>query len=59
MSATDCAWTEDPEYGGTWETSCGNAFEIIDGPLENGMNYCCYCGKIIREQLQSTSGGDE
>ena len=41
-----CKWTEDDE--GTWETSCGEAFEFFYcGPVENGMRYCPYCGKPL------------
>jgi hypothetical protein len=42
----NCKWDQD--YNGTWETSCENAFEIIEGtPDENGMKYCPYCGKKL------------
>jgi hypothetical protein len=43
-----CAWTWSEE--GAWATSCGNLFVLNDGtPKENGMNYCCYCGKKLKE----------
>lgn len=42
----ECRWAEDDDGG--WETSCGHAFEFIEfGPTENGMKFCCYCGKIL------------
>lgn len=45
-SPDTCAWREDED--GTWETDCGQAFVFVDdGPVENGMKYCCYCGKQI------------
>ena len=41
----ECAWREDQS---DWETDCGNRFTLFDGtPLENGMVYCCFCGKCI------------
>ncbi len=46
-NADVCHWLDDCEY---WATDCGNAFSFIaDGPKENQMNYCCYCGKPIVE----------
>lgn len=56
-SPEQCEWAED-EYG-TWETSCGNAFEINDGsPADNDMAYCCYCGKKIAQcrYVEETDG---
>ena len=45
-----CKWQEDDS--GTWESQCGNSFEINDGtPEENRMLFCCYCGGEI-EQIQ-------
>ena len=43
-----CVWTQDKEWG-TWETECGNIFELTDGtPHQNAMHYCPYCGKPLR-----------
>lgn len=48
-----CTWT--PDSDGTWETSCGQAFVLIDGtPRDNGMNYCTYCGKPLRDDIRPT-----
>lgn len=45
MSDT-CTWAEDWE--GVWRTTCDNAFEfMVDGPTENGVKFCCYCGKPV------------
>lgn len=42
-----CVWTMD-DFDGSYDTSCGNKFQFTaDGPEENGMVYCCYCGCII------------
>jgi hypothetical protein len=50
--AERCAWTEDANYWDDypvkWETDCGEAFTFIDdGPTENGIRFCCYCGKPL------------
>ena len=45
-----CTWKEN--YDGFWETTCGHAFVFNDGsPKDNSMNYCCYCGKPLKEAL--------
>ena len=45
-----CIWTDmDDDYGG-WETSCGEAFCLVDGtPRENKMHFCPYCGRKLKE----------
>jgi hypothetical protein len=47
-----CAWTQQDHCGGDcWETGCGNAFCMSDGtPGENGLKFCCYCGKPLAEE---------
>jgi len=43
-----CEWQEDSN--GLWDTDCGHIFEIYDGaPSDNGMKFCCYCGRELRE----------
>lgn len=43
-----CEWAEDDE--GAWDTQCGERFIFsADGPTENGMHYCCYCGRPLVE----------
>ena len=43
-----CLWTEEDGY---WVTACKKEFTINEGtPIDNGMYYCCFCGKIIEEQ---------
>lgn len=47
-----CTWHNDPETDNSWSTGCRQLFEIYDGtPTENGMGFCCYCGKPIREAI--------
>lgn len=47
-----CRWKlADLEYS-YWDTTCGHAFEVTTGtPLENGMEFCCYCGKKLAETV--------
>ena len=43
-----CVWTEDED--GNYETDCGQMFCFIEGgPTDNGMKFCCYCGKPLKE----------
>ena len=52
----NCVWRDDGE--GNWETDCGKifVFVFIDGnPIDNGMRYCCYCGRrLITSQPAKT-----
>jgi hypothetical protein len=49
MSDRDtCTWTQTGDEYDFWETSCDHAFVINEGtPKENGMRFCCYCGKRL------------
>jgi len=43
-----CLWIEDDD--GVYQTSCLHSFEFMDGtPEHNGIKYCPYCGKLIRQ----------
>jgi len=44
----ECTWTcGDPDMS-IWQTECGKGFTFdYDGPEENGMKFCCYCGKPL------------
>ena len=43
-----CTWYGDEE--GTFETTCGHLFQMIDGtPTENRFKHCCFCGKALVE----------
>jgi hypothetical protein len=44
-----CRWHEDIDTG-SWDTDCGNKFQFHEaGPVANGMRYCPYCGKPLKE----------
>lgn len=44
-----CTWALDEQFGESWDTDCGQKFQFTDGgPHENGMRYCCYCGRPLR-----------
>ncbi len=45
-----CIWTEMGwDHVGNYDTSCGEAFSMIDGtPGENKFRYCCFCGGIMK-----------
>jgi len=47
--AQTCAWRDNLDA--IYETECGNLHIVNDGTLEeNGMKYCCYCGKEIKDE---------
>ncbi len=47
-----CTWADEGgDFAGTYRTTCDNYFSIIDGtPSENGMRFCCYCGRPLIEK---------
>jgi len=53
-----CVWEEDCD--GNWETSCDQTFCLDHGcPSENGMKYCCYCGKPLVEKRYAEEDGSK
>lgn len=55
-----CDWTSLDEEGCCWETECGHAFQFNDdGPKENGMSFCGFCGKPIVEYPHNWISDDE
>ena len=44
-----CSWRA--EEDGIWHTLCDRYWEFSnhDGPTDNGMKFCCYCGKPLKE----------
>lgn len=62
LEKPDCIWTYDDVHD-CWETTCGNAFVIIEGvPIENDMLYCPYCGGHLLDEEElsvASSNGAE
>lgn len=56
-----CKWTCGPYVDcEIWETDCGEAFVFeTDGPKENKMKFCCYCGKPLTEVIHYDEPDDE
>lgn len=53
-----CTWRQFGPEDEAWETDCGNAFSLVDGgPSENGMRFCPYCGRPLREVVAADSDG--
>ena len=48
-----CVWQQDGDSdSGIYGTSCGHYFAITDGtPKDNEMQWCCYCGKKLMQEL--------
>ena len=56
MKTKKCRWAQDDN--GTWETECGNMFEVTDGtPYENDMKFCPYCGENLVEFMKADIDG--
>ena len=52
-----CKWTENSDH--FWDTSCHGSFVLNDGtPKENNMNFCCYCGGVIKQELYKEDKND-
>ena len=51
MSNTEtkvCHWKHDDDTS-SWDTTCDNKFQFTnDGPKENGMKFCPYCGGTLK-----------
>jgi hypothetical protein len=55
-----CAWVQDGDGEDSWDTACHHRFMLTAGiPSEHGMQYCCYCGGTLREQVQAEEVSDE
>lgn len=51
-----CVWTLDA-HTDAWDTACGETFVFLtDGPRENGMRFCGYCGRELKEVSERTRG---
>jgi hypothetical protein len=59
LTSNACLWRE--EYGDEeYQTSCGKAFVLNDGtPKDNDMLFCCFCGKLLREERGASEPEEE
>lgn len=47
-----CNWSQDDCEGDNWTTRCGQYFRLDEGgPVDNGMEFCCFCGKPTTQTL--------
>lgn len=55
-----CTWHQDGDSdSGVYATSCRRYFNLEDGtPEDNKMQWCCYCGKKLTQEL-ITENDDE
>lgn len=52
-----CRWTYSDDDDCYWMTDCGEEFSFIyGGPKENGMKFCAYCGKRLKEACPKGRG---
>ena len=52
-----CTWTENSDH--YWDTSCHNSFCLDDGtPKDNEMNFCCYCGETLKQEVYKDEGDE-
>jgi len=61
MPDESCVWTQVDHWDDDhWETSCGDAFILMDGsPAEHHMRYCYCCGKPIRVEAARSADVEE
>lgn len=56
LAEPPCMWT--PDEDGAYHTSCGEAYQFIDGgPAENSQRFCGYCGRPLQVGADRTHGG--
>lgn len=49
---TPCHWYQGVDSD-RWATQCGRSFYLEEGtPLENHMQWCCYCGAPLTESVE-------
>lgn len=55
---SECRWVQDGVGEAEWDTDCRHRFTINEGtPSENHMAFCCYCGKPVREIVDTDEEG--
>lgn len=55
-----CTWHQDGDSdSGLYGTSCRHYFNLEDGtPEDNRMQWCCYCGKKLAQELITENSDD-
>ena len=55
-----CTWCQDGDSDSSvYATSCGHYFNLEDGtPEDNKMQWCCYCGKKLVQELITEDDDD-
>ena len=55
-----CTWHQDGDSdSGVYATSCRRFFNLTDGtPEDNKMQWCCYCGKKLVQELITEDDDD-
>lgn len=55
-----CTWHQDGDSdSGVYATSCRHYFSLEDGtPEDNKMQWCCYCGKQLAQELIAENSDD-
>ena len=55
MKTCKCLWERKGDCW-TWTTNCGNKLTAsFSSPIEHGMVYCCFCGRVIYEKRPKNS----
>jgi len=55
-----CEWHHEDEDNNSWETECKNIWELNEGnPIENSMNYCPFCGRLLTLRAPDPLSADE
>jgi hypothetical protein len=55
-----CEWTpdNDPDWN-TWTSACGETWVFeVEGPAENDMQFCPFCGRLLVDRIAGRKGGE-
>jgi len=58
----NCQWRQRDDWEGSafWDTDCGETFVFTeDTPIENGLRFCCFCGKPLEQVLAEPDRCDD
>ena len=55
QSTVNCNWEVDEQN--VWHSACGYELWLHadDGPEENEMRYCPFCGKVLKEHISKAN----